>query len=255
MLAAHESDEDDTAPGDEIEAIEVGRRRRGRVMAGTSRLAAWLVAALALAGCASTGHLSTKPDFGEPRVLRVCVLRDPAVSEAGVSALLDAWRAELAPLGITITLPWVRPWPRPAFTGRGIAEAVATIPLEPGCDRLLAMIGRHAGDAAYAVLTAIIPVGEYLGWVDNITQTRGFVVAAWSPSLCQVMAGGPADTLIHEGYHLLGCRHEALVDCHATIARLKREAPGEFFPSQGDGGWIAATREAANAALAQARWP
>jgi hypothetical protein len=219
-------------------------------------LATGLACALALAGCASIGQ-SASPnayDFGAPRVLRVCVLRDPPVSEARVAELIDAWRTELAPLGITVSLPWVRTWPRPAYSGRGIAEAIATIPLEPGCDRLLAMIGRHAGDAAYALLSAIIPAPEYLGWVDNITQTRGFVVAAWSISLNQVIAGGLADTLIHEGYHLLGCRHEVMADCYATIARLKRDAQGEFFPSQGDGGWVAETREAANAALAQARW-
>jgi hypothetical protein len=50
--------------------------------------------------------------------------------------------------------------------------------------------------------------------VDNITHTTGFVVAAWSPSLGQVMTGSPAETLIR----------------------------------------IAATRGAANTALAQARW-
>jgi hypothetical protein len=51
--------------GDEVDG---GRRRRAGMMAGTARLAAALSAALTLAGCASTGPLSAKPDFGEPRV-------------------------------------------------------------------------------------------------------------------------------------------------------------------------------------------
>ena len=116
----------------------------------------------------------TGVDFGGPAELRVCLLRDPAVSEARVAELMTAWRAELAPLGITVTVPWTRVWPRPAFTGRGLGEAIAREPLEPGCDRLLAFIGRHAGDAAYAVAGFFLSAPEIFGWVDNVTMTRGF---------------------------------------------------------------------------------
>lgn len=229
------------------------KSKAGRTMSHTSLL----LATLALAGCTSIGGLSARPtgvDLGGPAELRVCLLRDPAVSEAGVAELMTAWRAELAPLGITVTVPWTRVWPRPAFTGRGLGEAIAREPLEPGCDRLLAFIGRHAGDAAYAVAGFFLSAPEIFGWVDNVTMTRGFVVATWSPSLGQALSGGPAAALIHEGYHLLGCLHEPWAACYATIARLKRHARSDFFPSQGDNGWMPASREAANAAVAAARW-
>ena len=157
--------------------------------------ASLLLATLALAGCTSIGGLSARPtdvDLGGPAELRVCLLRDPAVSEARVAELMTAWRAELAPLGITVSVPWTRVWPRPAFTGRGLGEAIVREPLEPGCDRLLAFIGRHAGDAAYAVAGLFLSAPEIFGWVDNVTMTRGFVVATWSPSLGQALSGGPA---------------------------------------------------------------
>jgi hypothetical protein len=231
----------------------VAKSKAGRALSH----AGVLLATLALAGCASIGGLSARPtgvDFGGPAELRVCLLRDPDVSEARVAELMTAWSAELAPLGITVTVPWTREWPRPAFTGRGLGEAIAREPLEPGCDRLLAFIGRHAGDAVYAVAGFFLSAPEIFGWVDNVTMTRGFVVATWSPSLGQALTGGPAGALIHEGYHLLGCLHEPWAACYATIARLKRHARSDFFPSQGDNGWMPASREAANAAVAAARW-
>jgi hypothetical protein len=220
--------------------------------------------ALAMTGCVgSIGGLSRRPAlsaeaWGAPRALHLCVLRDPVVSPARVDALVEAWRHELAPFGIHVVVPWQREWPRPGFTGRTIAKAVARMPLEPGCDRLIALIGRHAGDGAYALAAAtlglVVPLPEFMGWVDNVTMTHGFVVAQRTASLAQLVLD-PAAVMIHEGYHLLGCDHDSWHACYAIIAQLKREpAEDGFFPARGLNGWIARSREDVNAALATARW-
>ena len=214
---------------------------------------------LALTGCTSIGGLSVKPDvtaydFGPSRTLHVCVLRDPDVSVARVRDLVATWRQELAPLEIQVVIPWVREWERPAFTVRGIAESLAKIPLDVPCDRLLAFVGRHAGDALYSLLSLVLPAPEVLGWVDNVTMTHGLVVAEWTASLNQAVQGGPEESIRHEGYHLLGCGHATWAACYTRVAELKRLSTVEWFVSRGWNGVFFRSREAVNRALERAVW-
>jgi hypothetical protein len=87
--------------------------------------------------------------------------------------------------------------------------------------------------------------------VDDDTHTRGFVVATRA-SLNQLLAS-PADTAVHEFYHLLGCPHAAtLTACYERIVALKRQiAPGaDFVPGVGrDGRFLSSRREEANRTL------
>jgi hypothetical protein len=264
MASRSEPTTTDEPNAETVSPHPAGRPRRGGPprVALVCALAALL--SLAVTGCSSSiGGLSSRPpltveDWGATKVLRVCLLRDPAVSPLQAESLVQAWQQEIARFGIEVVVPWQRQWQRPGFTWRPIAEALVRIPLEPGCDRLVALVGRHAGDAAYGLaataLAVFVPLPEFIGWVDNVTMTHGFVVAQRTSSLAQAVVDPPA-AMIHEGYHLLGCDHDTWRACYAIIAQMKREATTEgFFAARGLNGWIARSREDVNAALAVARW-
>lgn len=214
-----------------------------------------------LASCTSIGGLTSKPDmarykFGPPLTMRICILRDPAVSEEQAKNLMKAWQEEITQFNLTLSLQWIHPWPRPAFGAYGLMEAIAEPTMEAPCDRLVALIGRNAGDAIYSLMSLVLPMPEILGYVDNVTQSRSFIIATWGPSINQVFAGGPEAVMIHEGYHLLGCGHNSWSQCYDSIAETKRLARTnqqdgiDFFPSRTVEGVVFLTREKANTALA-----
>jgi hypothetical protein len=204
----------------------------------------WLLAA----GCGLGPGLEGPPwdAAGErPEALRVCVLRDESLPPERAENVMAAVSQALAPHGVALTVPWYRPWPRAAFAQEGLTRDVALRPLEPPCDRLLALVGRDARDFLWGLL-----LPEVLGAVERRTHTKGYAVARMG-SLNQVLSfNRPETTAFHEVLHMLGCAHgDAGADCARRIqalaaeARANRAAGREFFPAVTAGGRILATRE------------
>jgi hypothetical protein len=217
-------------------------RRRTRTGLG-------LWAAALLAGCTTVGVHTRAIDaieYGPPQTVRVCLLKTADVPAARVDSIVAALNAEFGRYGLSIEVPWVRPWVRPGFQAGAIFEDLLPRELEPPCDRLFALVDRHAGDMLWGL---VLP--EVLGAVDTVTSTRGFVVATYA-SLNQVVAG-PEAAAIHEFYHLLGCPHGmTLTACYPRIARLKaaRDPAADFLPGvEMEQEKHLTTREAANSRL------
>lgn len=218
--------------------------------------AASLPLLLAAAGCTAIGAQDagwrSSFDYGPPREIRVCVLRSPDVSEARTRQILAAINADLSPFALRVSVPWVRDWRRPAFMEGGILRDVAARPLEPPCDRLLALVDRNPADALWGLL--LLP--EIVGSVETASHTRGYVVANRA-TLTQLWVP-PAEVAVHEFYHLLGCPHaRSRVACYRRIALLKREAGVDgFFPSvDRDGGVLRSRGEADARAIGWASAP
>jgi hypothetical protein len=187
----------------------------------------------ALTACTSMGsdhvHVRQRVDFGPPDALSLCLLVDDGIADTKAEAIIDtAWRDEEAVYGLRINVVSVRAWRRPAFTSEGIMKALLRQPLPAGCDRLFALVGRHAGDA----LWGLFGLPEVLGAVANDASTHGFAVVA-GVSLNQVFIS-PPHVVRHEIYHLLGCdEHFNMSRCYDTIATMKRQrlAGADFFPA------------------------
>jgi hypothetical protein len=189
---------------------------------------------LGMSACTSVGTHDRNAlkafDFGQREELRICILAEKSITEADARMLMSKVGEEFSSYGLDVTVPWVRPWVRPAFSMNGIIEDVARRPLEPGCDRMFALVGRHGGDFLYGLLGS-----EVLGAVETASHTRGYVVAEIA-SFTQLIVP-PADAAIHESYHMLGCGHESsLNDCYLQISKMKqaaqanRERGNDFFP-------------------------
>lgn len=185
-----------------------------------------------------------KSQTDEPQALRICVYQDADVYDERVGEMMGAISERLAPLGIRVEVPWIRPWKRHAFALEGIVKDVAMHPLECPCDRILAIAGRDFGDFLWGIL-----MPEYFGAVENVTFTKGYAVGAWG-SLNQVLSmESPTEIAVHEAFHFLGCGHELTADrCRAQVARLLRAAREnraegqDFFPSMSLDGRIQRTR-------------
>jgi len=201
-----------------------------------------------LAGCTTVGvHTQERAqvDYGPPETLRVCLLVNEGLPPERGMELIAAVNTEFEPYGVTVVVPWSRPWKRPGFDADAIMEELITHELEPGCDRLVGLVGRHAGDFVWGL---VLP--EVLGAVDVNTHTHGFVVAA-NGSVNQIIEG-PSSATVHEFYHLLGCPHGlALTKCYHLIAEIKSKVPlGEdLFPGRNAKGEYLFNRAIVNAYL------
>jgi hypothetical protein len=187
--------------------------------------------------------------------LRVCVLRDPAVSEAQVNELFSAWQEELTPLGIRPVISEMTATPRPSFTAFGSFSALEEQRLGPNCDRLALLVGRNAGDVIYGLAATFMGMPEVHGAVDSKTHTRMYLVAE-TASVPHALFGGAKGGIIHEGYHLLGCGHWSWPDCYKQIDKLKalaREKTTDFIPSITENGRVYRTREEAEKVYAKNR--
>ena len=213
---------------------------------------------LLLMGCSTIGAPDeaafAATDFGAREPLRIVVLQDDGVSDELSSRLLGQITMELAPYGIDVVVPWSRPWRREAFADQALMVQLGKELLEPPCDRLLALIGRTAGDFLLGLVGF-----ETLGAVDLATHTRAFV-AARRASINQVFVS-PSRVCVHEAYHLMGCPHDVtLSGCYTRIASLKsvarenREAGNDFFPGVDAGGSPIRTRDEANWLIQFAIW-
>jgi hypothetical protein len=159
----------------------------------------------------------------------LCVYADDGISAAEVHRLVDdAWRDEEPLYQLRVFVTSVTPWSRPAFTMNGILEALVRQPLAEQCDRVLALIGRNAGDVIFGLF-----LPEVLGAVHDKTLTHGYVVARRA-SLNQLLLS-PLEVTRHEIYHLLGCHeHFNMPGCYQQIALLKRWKQThhtDFFPA------------------------
>lgn len=184
-------------------------------------------------------------DYGPPAVMRVCLLKTDDVPAPRAEQLIAAVNDEFARYGIRVKVPWVRSWQRPGFDVNAIITDVARRDLESPCDRLVALVDRNFGDFAWGLL-----MPEVLGAVEDVTATRGYVVAT-SGSINQLLMP-PGMTTVHEFYHLLGCPHGlTLTKCYPKIAALKRaiDPAADFFPGVARYDAFLTTREAANTAL------
>lgn len=205
--------------------------------------------AVLLSACTSMGeHVQTAREhvqFGPPETVNVCLYVDQGISEEeGRKLVREAWQDEGSMYGIDINVVQVKQWSRPAFQMEGILHALRQQRLEPPCDRILALVGRHIGDFLWSFVGP-----EVLGAVNDETLTHGYA-AARVATFNQLMTP-PVAVTRHEIYHLLGCgEHYAMSHCYERIARLKQwkhAHGGDFFPA-----WdlvnkqLLASREAVN---------
>lgn len=206
---------------------------------------------LILAGCTTVGMNTReqgKVDYGPQLTMRICILKNDSVSPERATAIVATVGKKFEPFGITVEVPWTRPWTRPGFQVSSIMADVEQRDLEAPCDRLVGLVARNSGDFAWGLL-----LPEVLGAVDDDTFTHGYVVANYG-SLNQLFVS-PGHAAVHEFYHLLGCSHDlTLTKCYHRIAALKAAAvPGaDFFPGVTHDGKFLTTREAANRAMRDA---
>jgi hypothetical protein len=202
-------------------------------------------------GCTSIGMDTNKRDtvdYGAPQELHVCMLKTGEVADDRAADLITAVNEEFAPFGITVTVPWIRPWQRPGFTVDSIFPALLARELEEPCDRLVGLIDYHAGDFVWSLF-----LPQVLGAVDLETHTHGYVFATFG-SINQIGAG-PRKAMVHEFYHLIGCPHAATkTKCYEQIAALKASRPpgSDLFPGMDDEGKYLHTRAEVNEALRKA---
>jgi hypothetical protein len=172
-------------------------------------------------------------DFGPPEELRICIYKDINISDQQADDIITALQQEFSHFDLIIEVPWIRPWDRPAYTGDEIMNNFAACPLEAPCDRLLALVGRNFTDFLWGI---VMP--EIFGAVEDVSMTKGFVVAEVG-SLNQLVSMSSAGRIaIHEMYHLLGCDHSfdakpcyEKIKLVKKIARQNRMAGNDFFPS------------------------
>ena len=170
--------------------------------------------------------------------------RDVGVSDETTQTILSAIREEFAPMGLRVTIPWIRAWERPAFSQKGITRDVARRPLTAPCDRILALVGRDARDFFWG---ALMP--EILGAVETRTNSKGYVVAQVG-SLNQVLTfQSPSSAAVHEFYHLLGCHHGIdKEDAYRQVRHIKQLAVRnrlqgrDFFPAMSEKGRVYTSR-------------
>jgi hypothetical protein len=207
-----------------------------------------LLIALSMAGCTSIGigdkSALNRDSVSEPEVLRICIYKDVAVPDQRAEEIIGAITGEFALHGLQIEVPWIRPWQRPAFEMDGIIKDISTRPLESPCDRLFGVVGRDYRDFMWGLL-----MPEILGAVEDATLTKGYTVGEWG-SLNQVLSfKSPAETAVHEAYHLLGCKHGLFANsCYKQVqdirkvAQYNRQQGQDFFPAVNLNGRIFWTR-------------
>lgn len=192
------------------------------------------------------GKLRANMDFGEMQAFRVCTFYEEGILPDDIQELFDFWNRELSLYNLSAISVRQTMVKRPGFTGFDIIDFLYRQPLRKECDRLLYLKGRTAGDIVYEVVSLGVFAGlgfkfEMQGAVDSITHTRGYIKAKYI-STFQLLFSSPESTLVHEGYHLLGCGHQIFMKpCYDQILKLKKlnhhplKEEG-FFPSLNEKG-------------------
>lgn len=165
-------------------------------------------------------------DFGEEKTFQVCTIAEIGITEEEVNELFQHWNEELKLYSLKANLVNLRTMERPGFYGSDIIDYLYRLPMTKDCDRILYLKGRTNWDLAFEALTLGVFAGigiklERQGAVESFTQTRGYIKAKYISTL-QLLFTSPKSTLVHEGYHLLGCGHQFFMDdCYAAIKKTK----------------------------------
>ncbi|EMY61717.1 hypothetical protein [Leptospira terpstrae] len=180
--------------------------------------------------CTTVGFHETKVresiSFGPEANFRVCILKETDITKEETETLFLAWNEELALYNLKAEPILLDVIERPGFWGTDILGYLMNRQLTKGCDRLLYLKGRTWGDIGFEVLTLGIFVGvglklEVQGAVEGQTNTRGYIKAKYISTI-QFLFTSPKSTLIHEGYHLLGCGHQLFMkECYEKIRNVK----------------------------------
>ncbi|EOQ98155.1 hypothetical protein LEP1GSC195_1055 [Leptospira wolbachii serovar Codice str. CDC] len=185
---------------------------------------------LILFQCTTIGFHETKVregiSFGPEANFRVCILREPDITPKETEELFFAWNEELSLYNLKAEPILLDVMERPGFWGTDILGYLMDRQLTIDCDRLLYLKGRTWGDITFEVLTLGLFVGvglklEVQGAVEGQTNTRGYIKAKYISTI-QILFTSPKSTLIHEGYHLLGCGHQLFMkECYEKIRDVK----------------------------------
>ncbi len=200
-----------------------------------------------------------KYQYGADTDLKICFITEPRIDEEDTRDLAADWDEELSMYGIRVKVAGFRHMNRPGFMSGSVLGFLNSLMLEAPCDRIVYLMGRTAGDMAFEVVMIgiFVKLGlklEIHGAVEGRTRTRGFVKAQYMEFL-QLLFSSPRSTMIHEGYHLLGCDHSfTLTECYLRIARLKQALsdPGreaDFFPTYAANGSVLLTRSQVNSVM------
>jgi hypothetical protein len=176
-------------------------------------------------------------DFGEEQTLNVCVFYEEGIGKSEVAELERDWAEELELYKIKLKFKKTKQVKRFAFFGTDVLDQLRNYKLDSYCDRLVYMVGRTWGDIGYEILTLGIFFGvgvklEIHGAVESHTNTRGFVKSKYA-ALLQFLFTSPSSTLVHEGYHLMGCPHNLWKDeCYQIILEAKNKNRNNTRPDK-----------------------
>lgn len=183
-----------------------------------------------LTNCTTIGFhqdkLRESLSFGEPVSFRVCVIKEKGILDQDVSALFEVWNEELSLYKLKAEATILLEIERPGFYGSDILDYLINTRMPDQCDRLLYLKGRTWGDIVFEVFTLGIFAGiglklEVQGAVEAKTNTKGYIKAKYISTI-QLIFTSPKSTLIHEGYHLLGCGHQLFMEeCYERIKDVK----------------------------------
>ncbi|ABZ94499.1 Hypothetical lipoprotein [Leptospira biflexa serovar Patoc strain 'Patoc 1 (Ames)'] len=180
--------------------------------------------------CTTIGFHQTKVreslSYGEQATVRVCVIKEEGIEDKDVFTLFEAWNEELSFYQLKAEPSILMTMERPGFYGTDILEYLILFKMPSQCDRLLYLKGRTWGDILFEVLTLGIFAGvgvklEVQGAVEAKTNTKGYIKAKYISTI-QLLFTSPKSTLIHEGYHMLGCGHQLFMkECYERIRDVK----------------------------------
>ncbi|TGL11703.1 hypothetical protein [Leptospira levettii] len=199
---------------------------------------------LSLSTCTTVGFHQEKIrdsiNFGEPASFRVCVIKETGILDQDVTTLFESWNEELKLYQLKAIPRILFATERPGFYGTDILEYMMNMRMSEECDRLLYLKGRTWGDIVFEIVTLGIFVGvglklELQGAVEGNSNTRGYIKAKYISTI-QLLFTSPNSTLVHEGYHLLGCGHQLFMkECYERIRDVKLlltdpDRDPNFFP-------------------------
>jgi len=196
-------------------------------------------------------------DFGPRETLRLCLLREPLVTQESVDRAIRAMRGALERYAIDLEVPWVRAWdpPRDALGSR--MRELRSLPLEEDCDRLLVLSALDWGERTRRTFGALEAGAGIAGEVESDTFSRGYVFVR-PMSWLHLPGFDASELVIHELHHLFRCDHDRVMDdCYRQIVRLKhaaaanRSAGRDFFPAITLDGTLLLERDAVSAVLAE----